>query len=69
MRQNRSCRNGRPIKLSNRSGATIQNFYTGEQKSCGALNDTCWQLSEDSQSFRPALTRLDFLERLETLEL
>ena len=31
MRQNRSCRNGRPIKLSNRSGSTIQNFYTSEQ--------------------------------------
>jgi hypothetical protein len=31
MRQNRSCRNGRPIKLLNRSGPTIQNFYTSDQ--------------------------------------
>jgi hypothetical protein len=31
MRQNHSCRNGRPIKLLNRSGPTIQNFHASDQ--------------------------------------
>jgi hypothetical protein len=31
MRQNRSCRNDRPIKILNRSGPTIQNLHAGDQ--------------------------------------
>jgi hypothetical protein len=30
MRQNRSCRNDRPIKILNRSGPTIQNLHAGD---------------------------------------
>jgi hypothetical protein len=37
MRQNRSRRNGRPIKLLNRSGPRIQNFNTSDQR-IAALN-------------------------------
>ncbi|MBR0857777.1 hypothetical protein [Bradyrhizobium liaoningense] len=35
MRKNRNCRNRRPIKLSNRSGLSIQKFNTGDESHWG----------------------------------
>jgi hypothetical protein len=62
MRQSRSPRNGRPIKLLNRSGATIQNFNTSGQMIAARSTTLAGQ-------FGAALAWRDFPERVQILEL